>query len=63
MKEKNSSNYITTVKSVTIGDKKRSVFVITLNKDKKITASTSKVSTRRPGSCSGCSRKRKIDSG
>lgn len=59
MKEKNSSNYITTVKSVTIGDKKRNVFVITPNKDKKITASTSKVSVRRSGSCGGCSRKRK----
>ena len=59
MQEKNSSNYITSSKNIIIGNKKRSVFVIKPNTEKKSsTKQISRIAIKRLSGCGGCSRRR-----
>jgi len=66
MAEKNNSNYITSTKNITVGDRKRSVFIIKPKSGVGKKSSTNKVSSvtvKKSRGCSGCSRRRKAKSG
>jgi hypothetical protein len=61
MTENNDSNYITSTKSMIIGNKKRSVFIIKPNSNKNKSSNTAKVNNmfiKKARKCSGCSRNR-----